>query len=110
MPDEKSQRQAQQKDVAARARHNYAWSSDPFGSGNEIPDAYVSSVQSGMAKQGAQESRKIGYEKDESGKRLAGSYKRGGMVKRTGMAKVHRGERVLTKGQAKRFHKRGGRK
>ncbi len=32
-------------------------------------------------------------------------YKRGGMVKRTGLAKVHRGERVLTKSQVKRMHK-----
>lgn len=31
------------------------------------------------------------------------SYKRGGTVRKTGMAKVHKGERVLTKRQAKRF-------
>ena len=29
------------------------------------------------------------------------SFKRGGMVKKTGMAKVHKGERVLTKKQQK---------
>lgn len=33
------------------------------------------------------------------------SYKRGGKVKRTGLAKVHRGERVLTAKQAKRYRK-----
>lgn len=31
------------------------------------------------------------------------SYKRGGRVKKGGTAKVHRGEKVLTKRQAKRF-------
>jgi hypothetical protein len=32
-----------------------------------------------------------------------GSYKRGGRVKKTSVAKLHKGERVLTKRQAKRF-------
>jgi len=31
------------------------------------------------------------------------SAKRGGKVKRTGMAKIHRGERVLTKKQARKY-------
>jgi len=31
------------------------------------------------------------------------SFKKGGKVKRTGMAKVHRGERILTKAQAKKY-------
>jgi len=35
-----------------------------------------------------------------------GGYKRGGRVKKTGFAKVHKGERVLTKKQAKRLKKR----
>ena len=30
-------------------------------------------------------------------------YKKGGKVKKTGIAKVHKGERVLTKKQAKKF-------
>jgi len=34
------------------------------------------------------------------------SYKRGGKVKRSGKARVHKGERVLTKAQAKRYEKR----
>ena len=33
-------------------------------------------------------------------------YARGGMVKKTGLAKVHKGERVLTKRQAKSYRKR----
>jgi hypothetical protein len=34
------------------------------------------------------------------------SFKRGGKVKRTGLAKVHKGERVLTKKQAKKRDKK----
>ena len=40
----------------------------------------------------------------------ADSYKRGGKVKRTGPAKLHKGERVLTKRQAKKYAKKRGRK
>lgn len=36
------------------------------------------------------------------------SYKRGGQVKKSGMAKVHKGERVLTKSQNKRYSKKSG--
>lgn len=35
------------------------------------------------------------------------SYAKGGMVKKTGMAKVHKGERVMTKSQTKKMHKKG---
>ena len=35
-------------------------------------------------------------------------FKKGGMVKKTGMAKVHKGERVLTKKQNKRYSKMRG--
>ena len=37
-----------------------------------------------------------------------GSFKRGGKVKKTGMAKVHKGERVLTKKQQKQRRKSRG--
>jgi hypothetical protein len=43
---------------------------------------------------------------DESSSKLQ-SFKRGGKVKKTGLAKVHKGERVLTKKQQR---KREGRK
>jgi hypothetical protein len=36
------------------------------------------------------------------------SYKKGGKVRKTGVAKVHKGERVLTKKQTKKFDKKGG--
>lgn len=39
------------------------------------------------------------------GSLLSGSFKRGGKVKRTGMAKVHKGERVLTAKQAAKHRK-----
>jgi len=42
-----------------------------------------------------------------SGADEMGSYKRGGKVRKTGRAKVHKGERVLTAKQAKRYEKRG---
>jgi len=38
------------------------------------------------------------------------SYKRGGKVKRSGKAKVHRGERVLTRKQTKEYERKRGRK
>lgn len=33
-------------------------------------------------------------------------YKKGGVVKKTGPAKVHKGERVLTKAQAKKYSRK----
>lgn len=36
------------------------------------------------------------------------SYKKGGKVKKSGMAKVHKNERVLTVKQTKKFEKKGG--
>lgn len=36
------------------------------------------------------------------------SYKKGGRVKRTGLAKVHKGERVLTRKQARKYSKKRG--
>lgn len=39
------------------------------------------------------------------GKAQPSSYKKGGKVKKTGMAKVHKGERVLTKAQTKKLEK-----
>lgn len=38
------------------------------------------------------------------------AYKRGGKVKKTGVALVHRGEEVLTKKEAKKYHKKTTRK
>jgi hypothetical protein len=43
---------------------------------------------------------------DDSGPGYAGGFKRGGKVKKTGIAKVHKGERVLTKKQAKKYSAR----
>jgi hypothetical protein len=41
---------------------------------------------------------------------LPPGYKRGGKVRKTGMAKVHKGERVLTAKQDRKMKKRMGRK
>lgn len=40
-----------------------------------------------------------------AGKGLVGSFKKGGKIKKTGLAKVHKGERVLNKKQTKKFDK-----
>jgi hypothetical protein len=42
----------------------------------------------------------------------AGSFKRGGRVRRTGRARVHKGERVLTAKQARKYEgkRRGGKR
>jgi hypothetical protein len=42
----------------------------------------------------------------DEGDNWSGSFKRGGKVRKTGVAKVHKGEQVLTAKQAKRY-KRG---
>lgn len=36
------------------------------------------------------------------------SYRKGGKVKRTGLARVHKGERVLTRKQTRKYKSRGG--
>lgn len=61
-------------DIAARARANQAKSSEPFGSASDLPDAFTQHVQARMKAQGEAESRKIGYEKSETGERIKGSY------------------------------------
>jgi len=56
----------------------------------------ISGVQGATKKKSSQQSQQVAQPP---------VYKRGGKVKKTGMAKVHRGERVLTKKQQR---KRGG--
>ena len=47
---------------------------------------------------------------DEMGAETSGvpSYKKGGKVRKTGLARLHKGERVLNKSQAKRYSKKRG--
>lgn len=47
---------------------------------------------------------------DEMGTETSGvpSYKKGGKVRKTGLARLHKGERVLNKLQAKRYSKKRG--
>jgi hypothetical protein len=45
--------------------------------------------------------------KGKDGAASPSSFSKGGAVRKTGLAKVHKGERVLTKGQAKKYKKRG---
>lgn len=51
-----------------------------------------------------------GLDTDPNTGQLISSYKRGGKVRRTGLARLHKNERVLTAKQAKRYKSRGGRK
>ena len=47
---------------------------------------------------------------DEMGAETSGvpSYKKGGKVRKTGLARLHKGERVLNKSQAKRYSRKRG--
>jgi hypothetical protein len=58
-------------------------------------------------KKAAKEAEKIGLGGVAA---IPRSYKKGGTVKRSGYARVHRGELVLTKAQAKKHFKKTGRK
>ena len=51
-----------------------------------------------------------GSSSDEMGAETSGvpSYKKGGKVRKTGLARLHKGERVLNKRQAKRYSKKRG--
>ena len=51
-----------------------------------------------------------GTSADEMGAETSGvpSYKKGGKVRKTGLARLHKGERVLNKLQAKRYSKKRG--
>ena len=51
-----------------------------------------------------------GSSADEMGAETSGvpSYKKGGKVRKTGLARLHKGERVLNKSQAKRYSRKRG--
>ena len=76
--------------------------------GNPLPWAYGRG-QANAPKMTNKGSTGKGGRKDPSSARrkiagkLVGSYKKGGKIKKTGIAKVHKGERVLTKKQTKKF-------
>lgn len=50
----------------------------------------------------------VGKKKSSTDSASPDSFKRGGKVRKTGIAKIHKGERVLTKAQAKRYRKGAG--
>lgn len=49
--------------------------------------------------------RNFSYQPTED-RAVPSSLRKGGKIKKTGLAKVHKGERVLTKAQAKKYRKR----
>lgn len=90
---------AQLKQDRERARRRGDDVKEPTGPSIKQLDKYVTDTASGQ----------LARRKEATNKAIEGKlpeYKRGGMVKKTGLAKVHKGERVLTKAQAKRMKKR----
>lgn len=71
---------------------------EPTGPSMKRLDRYVTDTVAGQAAR----------HKEATNKALEGKlpeYKKGGMVKKTGPAKLHKGEKVLTKRQVKRMSK-----
>jgi hypothetical protein len=71
-----------------------------YASDNKNPGRYT------MGKTEANFANARPYASGYATKSKPGSYKKGGKVKKTGIAKVHKGERVLTKKQTKKFDKK----
>lgn len=84
------------------------------------PDSYSSGDVTAAASTGGLKSKVKDFLGGKSGSKSSGggspgsryaaipsSLKKGGKIKKTGYAKVHKGEKVLTKKQAKRQSKRG---
>jgi hypothetical protein len=72
---------------------------EPTGPSIKQLDKYVTDTASGQ----------LARRKEATNKAIEGKmpeYKKGGMVKKTGPAKLHKGERVLTKSQTKQMSKR----
>lgn len=76
------------------------------GYGGSSPVSRPESGGMASAGVGASGSRRFGMGGGGAG--MMRSFKRGGKVAKTGPAKLHKGEKVLTKRQAKKF--RGGKK
>lgn len=83
------------------------------GGGNKTPST-TDNLKSIIGKIRSKLGRKKPSTSDDSDSNLATprALRRGGKVRKTGMALVHKGERMLTKKQAKRYgrNRRGGRR
>lgn len=70
--------------------------------------ALASAAKSGKGKGDDTSDTKISTVPYEPSRIDIPSYKKGGRVRKTGLAKLHRGERVLNKRQEKRYEKSAG--
>lgn len=73
-------------------------------------DAFNSGFKSGMGKKDDSEKSLLLREPTPSKVANPSKFKKGGRVKRTGKALVHRGEYVLTAKQAKQYRKKNGKR
>jgi len=73
-----------------------------MGGGGGMPVSPVGSPMSMGMGMGAERPQRRVSERGGMMNPMLPSYKRGGKVKKTGPAKLHKGERVLTKRQAKK--------
>lgn len=78
--------------------------SDAISAARGISDVIKAHPMKRQSKGSPSPDRTPGPDPDPDSYRMAvpGTYKRGGMVRKTGMAKVHAGERILTKAQQKK--------
>ena len=68
--------------------------------------AFASGLAGGLTGSGSPKQEKVDAAKLEEPKAVPSEYEHGGKVRKTGRAKVHKGERVLTKRQARKYEKR----
>jgi hypothetical protein len=72
------------------------------GLASKVGSHYKKKVQKKYGTGGGSKPSSGGFTDNAGMSDTIGSFKRGGLVKKTGLAKVHKGERVLTKRQQKR--------
>ena len=65
-------------------------------------------IDKGTAQTLQNNAEQVGKLKNPQPQAKPNSYKKGGKVRKSGVAKVHKGERVLTTKQTKAFDKKGG--
>ncbi len=104
LPGAASRLSAKLKQDRASARVLGSNVAEPSGPSMKELDKYTTDTVGGKLAR-RQEATKSAAEGRQP---VYGSYKKGGMVKHTGLAKVHRGERVLNRKQTKKYSMRKG--
>jgi hypothetical protein len=90
--------------------NNMRMLSGGYGGSSPVSRPESASLGGGSGSSSSSGSRRFGMGSGGAG--MMRSFKRGGKVKKTGPAKLHKGERVLTKQQADKakMHERSGKK